>query len=187
MNGGQGGVDGQSLADRQRALRRELDRQRGLLPGFGNEAGQQAEKRFDDAGRAMDQAEEALREGDNSAAIDRQADAIEALREGMRALGEAMRNEQARRDGQQPGQQGNQQAGQPGQQGGREMPRDPLGRAQGEGNQLGTDRQMLNGEDVYRRAQDLLDEIRRRSADRLRPEEELDYLKRLLDQFSNAG
>ncbi len=62
-----------------------------------------------------------------------------------------------------------------------------LGRAQGDGSQVGTDREMLQGEDVYRRAQNLLDEIRRRSADRLRPEEELDYLKRLLDQFGNAG
>ncbi|WP_245794956.1 DUF4175 domain-containing protein [Thioclava marina] len=186
LEGGQGGVDGQSLADRQRALRRELDRQRGLLPGFGNEAGQQAEKRFDEAGRAMDQAEEALREGDNSRAIDRQADAIEALREGMRALGQAMRQDQARQQGT-PGDTGQQQSGQPGQMGGREMPRDPLGRSQGDGSRVGTDRDMLQGEDVYRRAQDLLDEIRRRSADRLRPEEELDYLKRLLDQFGNAG
>jgi hypothetical protein len=33
------------------------------------------------------------------------------------------------------------------------------------------------------RAQDLLDEIRRRSGEAGRPAEELDYLKRLLDMF----
>ncbi|KFE35982.1 DUF4175 domain-containing protein [Thioclava atlantica] len=183
LDGGQGGLDGQSLADRQQALRRELDRQRGLLPGYGNEEGKRAEQRFDEAGRAMDKAEEALRQGDNSAAIDRQADAIEALREGMRALGDAMRRDQARQQGA-PGQQ---QMGQAGEFGGTETPRDPLGRSQGEGGRIGTDQQLLQGEDVYRRAQDLLDEIRRRSADRLRPEEELDYLRRLLDQFANKG
>ncbi|KEP71250.1 ATPase [Thioclava dalianensis] len=186
LEGGQGGTQGQSLAERQRALRRELDRQKGLIPGFDSEKGKQAERRLDDAGRAMDQAEQALRQGDNGAAIDRQADAIQALRDGMRALGEVLRGEQARQQGQ-PGESGDQQAGGQGQPGGREMPRDPLGRAQGEGSQAGTNQDMLQGEDVYRRAQNLLDEIRRRSADRLRPEEELDYLKRLLDQFGNAG
>ncbi|KEO57463.1 DUF4175 domain-containing protein [Thioclava indica] len=185
LEGGQGGTQGQNLAERQRDLRRELDRQKGLLPGYGGEAGEEADKRLGDAGRAMDEAEQALREGDNSTAIDRQADAIEALREGMRALGEAMRGEQARQQGQ-PGESGR-QAGTPGQNGPNGMARDPLGRAQGDGNQLGTDREMLQGEDVYRRAQNLLDEIRRRSGERLRPEEELDYLKRLLDQFGNAG
>jgi hypothetical protein len=42
---------------------------------------------------------------------------------------------------------------------------------------------MLGGEDVYRRARNLLDEIRRRSADQTRPTVELDYLKRLLERF----
>jgi hypothetical protein len=41
----------------------------------------------------------------------------------------------------------------------------------------------LQGDDVYRRAQDLLDEIRRRQGDQARPESERDYLKRLLDLF----
>ena len=35
----------------------------------------------------------------------------------------------------------------------------------------------------YRRAEELLDEIRRRSAQQNRPEIERDYLRRLLDQF----
>jgi hypothetical protein len=36
---------------------------------------------------------------------------------------------------------------------------------------------------VYRRAGELLDEIRRRSGETERPEIELDYLRRLLDRF----
>ena len=38
-------------------------------------------------------------------------------------------------------------------------------------------------EDMMRRAQELFDEIRRRSGEQSRPEVELDYLKRLLDRF----
>jgi len=48
---------------------------------------------------------------------------------------------------------------------------------------IGSDRNMLQGDDVYRRAQELLDEIRRRSGDQTRPDTELDYLRRLLERF----
>ncbi|MCL7463797.1 TIGR02302 family protein [Phaeovulum sp. NW3] len=184
QQGGEGtdegaGDQGRSLAERQRALRQELGRQEGLLPRLGNEAGDAARQRLNDAGRAMEQAEEALRRGDNGTAIDRQADAIEALREGMRSLGEAL----AQEEGRQQGQQGEQRLGQAGSGQGRDLPRDPLGRTLGEGGRIGTDDPMLGGEDVYRRARDLLDEIRRRSGERLRSDEELDYLRRLLDRF----
>ena len=61
--------------------------------------------------------------------------------------------------------------------------RDPLGRELGNTGQFGTDEGLLQGEDVYRRAEKLLGEIRRRSAEQDRPEVERDYLRRLLDQF----
>ncbi|MDF1873706.1 DUF4175 family protein, partial [Vannielia sp.] len=48
---------------------------------------------------------------------------------------------------------------------------------------LGTEEHMLEGEDVYRRARDLLDEIRKRSSEQGRPDVELEYLRRLLDRF----
>jgi hypothetical protein len=48
---------------------------------------------------------------------------------------------------------------------------------------LGDGRDVLQDKDVYRRARDLLDEIRRRSSDQTRPAPELDYLKWFLDQF----
>jgi hypothetical protein len=60
---------------------------------------------------------------------------------------------------------------------------DPLGRESGQGRRAGTDDSLLQGEDVYRRARDLLDEIRRRSGEGERPDIELDYLERLLDRF----
>ena len=170
-----GQEQGQSLADRQQALRDELNRQRGSLPGAGTEAGDAAREALDDADRAMDGAGQALRDRDYGEALDRQAEAMEALREGLRNLGEAMAQEQGR----QPGQ------GQAGRQGDAEgRARDPLGREPGSnGRTPGAEGQLPGEEEVQRRAEELLDEIRRRSGDRSRPEAELDYLRRLLDRF----
>jgi hypothetical protein len=61
--------------------------------------------------------------------------------------------------------------------------RDPLGRTPGQMGRLGTDEEMLKGDDLYRRAQDLLEELRRRAGDRARTAEERDYINRLLDRF----
>lgn len=171
---GQGGDLEQGLADRQQALRQELDRQTQNLPGAGTPEGDAAREALGRAGEAMDNAEDSLRNEDFAGALDDQADAMEALREGMRDLAEQMAQ-----------QQGQQQGGQ-GEQVGRNNPgqtRDPLGRDIGENGQIGTDENLLQGEDVYRRARELLDEIRRRSGDQQRPTEELDYLKRLLERF----
>lgn len=168
-DGGDGG-----LADRQEALRQELQRQRDNLPGMGGEAGENAADALDRAGRAMDGAEEALRGGDLPEAIDRQSEAMDALREGMRSLGEAMAEQQQQN---QPGGQGQARGGDGAQQS------DPLGRTPGQGDQAGTNDSLLQGTDVYRRASELLDEIRRRSGEGARPDVERDYLERLLDRF----
>ena len=170
----QGQGQGQeSLADRQQALRDELRRQQGSLPGAGTPEGDAARDALDRAGRAMDGAEEALRQDDFAEAIDNQSQAMEALREGMRALGEAMQQEA------QNGQQGQGMAA----AARRAAARDPLGREPGSTGSVGTEEGLLQGEDVYRRARDLLDEIRRRSGEGERPDVELDYLGRLLDRF----
>ena len=171
---GGGGQPG-DLAERQQALRDQLNRQMQQLPGAGTEEGDAARRSLDRAGDAMDRAEESLRDEDFAGALDNQADAIEALREGMRDLAEQMAEQQQQQQG---GQQG-EAMGQNNQSGGR----DPLGRDTGENGRIGTDEQLLQGEDVYRRARELLDEIRRRSGDQQRPTEELDYLKRLLERF----
>lgn len=154
-------------------MRQQLEAQKRSLPGAGSEAGDAARDALDRAGRAMDGAEQALRQDDLAEAIDRQAQAMEALRDGMRNLGEALAQEGRR----QPGQQGSApQAGANGSQGA-----DPLGRDRAGIN--GTQDNLLQGEDVYRRARDLLDEIRRRSGEQDRPEKERSYLERLLDRF----
>ena len=166
------GDSGGSLAERQEALRRRLEAQQDAMPGGGGEAGEAAREALDRAGRAMDGAEEALRGDDLAEAIDRQSEAMEALRDGMRNLGEALaENDQPQGgQGQALGQLGDQQP-------------DPLGRTPGGGLQNSDRNSMLQGEDVYRRARELLDEIRRRSGEGARPEQERNYLKRLLDRF----
>ena len=169
---GEGSGEG-ALADRQQALRDELRRQQGNLPGAGTPEGDAARDALDRAGRAMDNAEDALRNQDYAEAIDNQSQAMEALREGMRALGEAM--QQQAQNGEQG--QGMSEADR------RAEAQDPLGREPGSNGSTGTEESLLQGEDVYRRARDLLDEIRRRADEGERPEEELSYLKRLLDRF----
>ena len=58
-----------------------------------------------------------------------------------------------------------------------------MGRDRGQGRAISDGEGLLQGDDANRRAQDLLDEIRRRSGDAERPELELEYLKRLLERF----
>jgi len=170
-SGGEGGEG--TLADRQRGLREELDELgRQAMPGEGVEAGERAREALERAERAMREAEKALREGDNAGALDGQAEAMEAMREGIREMGEALAEE--RRDG---------------ERGGAEGPsdplgtRDPLGRETGSTGRIGTEERLLQGDDVYRRAQELLEELRRRAGETGRPELELDYLRRLLERF----
>lgn len=171
--GNRPGLTQQDLANRQQALRNELNRQSGNLPGAGTPEGDAAREALGRAGDAMDEAEDALRQDDLAGALDNQAEAIEALRDGMRNLGEALA-QQRQQNGQQGDTPGSRQAA---------RPTDPLGREAGSNGQIGTDEQLLQGEDVYRRARELLDEIRRRSGDQSRPDEELNYLKRLLERF----
>ncbi|MDO5647326.1 DUF4175 domain-containing protein [Paracoccus sp. (in: a-proteobacteria)] len=166
------------LADRQRALREDLGQQRGLLPGQGSDAGDHAARELDNAGRAMEQAERALRDGDTGRAMQHQADAIQAMRQGMRALGDMLTPQQGAQG--EPGESSDQAGG----QGAAQRPAlDPLGRQAGGGSTITSDDPLAEGADPARRARDLLDEIRRRSGERARPQTERDYLGRLLDRF----
>lgn len=174
-NGEEGQQDPGELADRQRELRQRLQElQDGQLPGDGTEQGEAGRDALDRAEEAMRQAEEALEEGDLSGALDRQAEAMQEMRDGMQDFGEALAQEQ-REQGQDNG--GTEQAG-------RVDPNavDPLGREPGDAARIGSDNNMVQN-DPDQRAQQLLDEIRRRSGEAERPDEELDYLKRLLDMF----
>ena len=188
---GQPSPNAEGLADRQQQLREELGQQQGLLPGQGSPGGDEARRQLDEAGRAMEEAGQALREGDTGGALQRQADAIESMREGMRALGDMLNQQQARQgqQGQQPGQDGQQpgagdRAGAAGESYDQRPALDPLGRQRdGNGNVIAGGDPLAEGVDPARRARDLLDEIRRRSGQSQRPQDERDYLGRLLERF----
>ena len=176
QQGQEGQGEGQGdFAERQRELRERLDQlQDGQLPGDGSEQGEEGRRNLDRAGRAMDEAEEALRRGDLDGALDRQAEAMEAMRDGMRNFGEALAEEQR----EQRGATGeNQDFGSADPNG-----RDPLGREPGDTARIGSDQNMVQN-DPNLRAQELLEELRRRSGELTRPTEELDYFKRLLQLF----
>ncbi|WP_333828611.1 DUF4175 domain-containing protein [Pararhodobacter sp.] len=164
------------LAERQQALRERLrEQQLQTLPGEGTPEGDAALDAIEEAQRAMDEAAEALRGGDARRALERQAEAMDSLREGMRQFNDAMRQDRSERAGGEDGQQ----EGQAGGQG-----RDPLGRQRGGDSARGEEQgSVVPGEDPRARARDLMDEIRRRSAERERPETERDYLNRLIERF----
>jgi hypothetical protein len=96
------------------------------------------------------------------------------MRDGLQDFGEALAQEQRE----------NREGAGEGQEFGSADPsgRDPLGREPGDTARIGSDQNMVQN-DPNARAQELLDEIRRRSGDLSRSGEELDYLKRLLQLF----
>ncbi len=169
---GDGDRPGQSLAERQEALRQLMEGMQGGLPGA---AGDETREALREAERNMGEARDGLREGDTAEALDRQAEAIDNLREGMRQMGEDLR----RQAGTAGGQQGQEDSTSTAENGGR----DPLGRPLGQSGGVGTNQLMLPEGDSAAKARQLLDEIRRRAGQQERPQLELDYLNRLLDLF----
>ncbi|MFT7390981.1 MAG: hypothetical protein ACI9ZH_001208 [Paracoccaceae bacterium] len=173
QQGGPGGEpqDLSRMAQEQEALRQLLEDLRAQIPGGLSD---EATEALRDADEAMGSARERLDGESPGEALDDQVRAMENLREGARQLGDAMRKQAQQGQGDQAGQ---------GDQNARDRGRDPLGRPTAQdGAMEGADTQVPSAEDMMR-ARELLDEIRRRSGDRTRPELELDYLRRLLERF----
>jgi hypothetical protein len=163
-------MPGQGLGNRQQALRDRLDR---LQQGMG-QAGIESPSQFGEAGRAMQDAEKALRDGDMQGAAEAEARALDKLREGARNMAEQM----AKQRGQRMGRNGN------GGPNGTPPLLDPFGRApaQADGSDPGTGVKVPDQIDVQR-AREILEELRRRLGENTRPTFELEYLERLLKQF----
>lgn len=171
QNGAQGDDPGQIARD-QEALRNLLDQLRGDLPGM---AGDETRQSLDDAARAMDDALEALRDGDTRRAVDDQVRALDALREGRRGMAQDMAEAQGRSQGERAGREG---------ANGDDRIDDPLGRPGKTADNPDDGRGVaVPGANLGKRARDLQKEIRRRSEERERPTQELDYLERLLERF----
>jgi len=173
-----GGAPSGALAERQSGIGQTLDElmerlgERGGGGAAGEDSGEgggaaDPGEALERAREAMRRAEDALREGAGGEALESQEDALAALREGADALARRMmeRSRQA-------------QAGAEGQAAGGS---DPLGRASGLG--LGGENVQIPDKADRQRAREILEEIRRRAAERGRPQEELDYYDRLLERF----
>lgn len=141
----------------------------GGRPGQGGGPGQafeQADQNMGDAARALDR----NAPGDS---VDPQGRAIEALQRAGRGVVQQMMNQMGRRNG-----IGFNQPFNPMQQ-----RRDPLGRYMPNPQGLDTRDLMIPDESSVERAQQILQELRRRAGQRQRPQIELDYIDRLLRRF----
>jgi tetratricopeptide (TPR) repeat protein len=146
-----------ALAERQGEIAGAIPGLAGRIPDTGPEA-EAAREALDTARGAMEEAARALERGDAEGALGAQERAIDALREAASSASQAFESAEGRR----PGQDG------------------PLGRgdAQGAGAETG-----VPSESERQRAREILEELRRRAAERGRPQDELDYIDRLLERF----
>ncbi len=179
--------DQQALKDRLNKLLEQL-KQRGMGQkgqGEKGEKGQGQGEQGDEmgelggAGEAMGEAEGALGEGDADGAVDGQGRALEAMRKGAQGLAQQMQQGQGQGQGMGPG------PGQPGRNGRQraEQGTDPLGRPM-RGREYGDDTTVkVPGEIDAQRARRILEELRKRFGESMRPQLELDYIERLLKDF----
>jgi uncharacterized protein (TIGR02302 family) len=128
------------------------------------------------ADSAMGDAGGALGEGDSEGAVGSQGKALDALRKGAQSLAQAMQQGEGEGQGDGPGNNPGRQ-----QSGGRQS--DPLGRPL-HGRELGDDLTVkIPGEIDVQRVRRILEELRRRLGDTSRPQQELDYIERLLKDY----
>jgi uncharacterized protein (TIGR02302 family) len=188
---GQQGEQGNAMSDlrqNQQALRERLKKlleelkNRGLGQNGRGQQGQQGEKgegnngmdQLGQAGEAMGDAESQLGEGNADSAVESQGRALDALRKGTQGLAQSMQQQMGQ--GQGPGQNG--RLGQPRAQ----RDTDPLGRPL-HGRDPDDFSVKVPGEIDVQRARRIIEELRRRFGDILRPQEELDYIERLLKDY----
>jgi uncharacterized protein (TIGR02302 family) len=152
--------------------------------GFGqNQQGQQGQQgqgqdqldQFGRAGEAMGEAEGELGDNNTDSAVDSQGRALDAMRKGAQSLAQAMQQQMGQ--GNNPGRIG--RLGQSRAQ----QDTDPLGRPL-RGRDYGDDVTVrVPGEIDVQRARRIIEELRKRFGDFSRPQEELDYIERLLKDY----
>ena len=167
----------QQGAQQQQALREMLKKFEQMMKGMmpGNSKGMRS---LGQAGRAMDGAARSLGQGQPGPAVGQQGQALEALRR----AGQGMMQQMMSRFGRGSGIGMNPQFNPMGTM------RDPLGRDwldeegnNGDGQHPG--RFKIPGGRMLKRVMDIQDELRRRLGERDRPDQELDYIERLLKRF----
>jgi len=160
--------DIQTLADKQQALRDLLGQ---MMEQF-DQNGMEQPSALNRAGKAMQNAEGALREGEPGQAVGKQGSAIDQLRQGAQSMAQQMVDGLAQRQG----------LNQRGQNNGKGET-DPLGRPlPSSGPDYGLSTKIPTQADIQR-ARELRRELQNRIGEPNRPQLELDYLERLLRRF----
>ena len=163
----------QQGAQQQQNLREMLKQfeqmMKGMMPGDSK-----GMRSLGQAGREMEGAAKSLGEGQPGQAVGQQGQALEALRR----AGQGMMQQMMSRFGRGPG------AGMTGQFDPLGTMRDPLGREwQDEEGGMDTRRVIIPDQGSIERAQEILEELRKRAGERFRTPLELDYIDRLLKRF----
>lgn len=162
----------QQGAAQQRQLREMLQKfqqmMQGMMPGDSP-----AMRSLNQAGQAMEDAAGSLGQGQPGEAVGSQGQALEALQRAGRGMMQQMMQGFARGSGIGMDRQFNPM---------RSM-RDPLGREWQGDNGTDTRRVTIPDEGAIERAQEILQELRKRAGQRHRPQLELDYIERLLRRF----
>lgn len=155
------------LQQQQEALQQQLGELGEQLEGLGLDPSRE----FDEAGREMGEAGENLGQGRSGEAAGDQSQALQALRQGAQSMMQQMAGDRG---------EGGQQQGQVGQVGDNQRGTDPLGRRTGPRGQINDEATRIPGEIDAQRAREIMEAIRKRLSDPLRPLIERDYLERLL-------
>ena len=157
----QSGQQQGGLAGDQKALKDKLGK---ITEGLGQK-GLEAPDNLGQAGKDMERSEQSLRQGQLGGSEFSQQNALDQLREGAKALAKQIQPQQGM-----DGVNGNRMD-------------DPLGRQSGAaGSEFGSNVKVPQQSDLQR-AREILQELRKRAAERNRPKEELDYIDRLLKRF----
>ncbi|MCE7999199.1 MAG: TIGR02302 family protein [Rhodobiaceae bacterium] len=166
-NQGQNGAPPlEDLQAQQDGLRQRLEDLMGQL----GENGQPIPGELEQATRSMQRAEDRLSQGRPDSAAGAQGQAIDQLRSGAQALADALFDSMG---------SGGEQSGV--NAGGDQT--DPLGRPLTSNGTSNSDSVKLPDELDLQRARQILEELRKRAAELGRPEQELEYLERLLRRF----
>lgn len=163
----------QQGAQQQQNLREMLKKFEQMMKGMmpGNSKGMRS---LGQAGRAMDGAAKSLGQGQPGQAVGQQGQALEALRRAGRGMMQQMMSRFGRGSGIGMSREFNPMG----------TMRDPLGREwQDEDGGIDTRRVTIPDQGSIERAQEILDELRRRAGERFRTPLELDYIDRLLKRF----
>jgi hypothetical protein len=155
-----GKQDNNDLSNDQKGLKDKLGK---IVEGLGHK-GVTAPQNLGRAGKEMENSQQGLKQGKLPDSEHVQQNALEQLREGVESLAKQLMP----------------QSGVSGHAGENE---DPLGRQSGAtGPQFGSSVKVPQESDLQR-AREILQELRKRAAERNRPKEELDYIDRLLKRF----